>query len=92
MRYSVVMRGVPFCTSEVFAVVPPMSSAITLGSPMSWPMKAAPMTPATGPDSTRWIGAVSAAAKVALPPLDCITWSTWAFIPMPTSSTARLSR
>ncbi len=67
--------GVPFSTSEVLAVVPPMSSEMTFGSPIISPMKAAPMTPATGPDSTRLIGAALPASKVALPPLDCITCS-----------------
>src|SRR2546426_12472427 len=65
--YSVVTFGVLASTREHFAVVPPMSREITLGSPTSRPTAAAPITPATGPDSMSWIGRRLARAKVVVP-------------------------
>ena len=41
---------------EHFAVVPPTSKAMTFRSPMSLPRMDAPKTPATGPDSTTFMG------------------------------------
>src|SRR5258708_9038342 len=64
--YSVVILGVSFSTRDVFAVVPPTSNEITLGSPTIRPIAAAPITPATGPDSTSRIGLRLPALNVAL--------------------------
>ena len=52
--------------SEHFAVVPPMSSAMTFGSPISLPSAAAPSTPLAGPDSTMVIGVALAAVAVSI--------------------------
>ena len=41
----------PSSISEVFAVVPPMSSVMTFGSPSRRLTSRAPVTPAAGPDS-----------------------------------------
>jgi hypothetical protein len=60
----------PFSINEHFAVVPPMSRAMMLGSSMTRPIKTAPVTPATGPDSTRAMGVLRAASKVAVPPFE----------------------
>jgi hypothetical protein len=57
-----------------FAVVPPMSNEITFRSPIAWAIALAPITPPTGPDSTRWIGTRCACANVVVPPFDCIEY------------------
>src|SRR5436190_6207829 len=50
------IRTCPPSMSEHLAVVPPMSSASTFGSPMSRPSSAAPQKPLAGPDSIIVIG------------------------------------
>jgi hypothetical protein len=49
-----------------------MSSVIRFSSPISAPIAAAPITPPTGPDSTRLIGVCAATSKRETPPFDCI--------------------
>ena len=61
-----------FSTSEHLAVVPPMSSAITSGSPIRRPSSAAPHTPDAGPDSTMVIGMRDTEATESTPQLDCM--------------------
>ena len=70
-------------------MVPPMSSEMRLASLTTRPMAAAPSTPATGPDSTMAIGASRAAANVAVPPEDCITYRA---PPTPMRASSRSSR
>ena len=86
--YSLVRTGRPFSTIAAFAVVPPMSSEISCGCPVSRPRYAQAMTPAAGPDSTRWAGFRSAVSGVSVPPADWIT-SSGAVIPAPRSCAAR---
>ena len=63
----------PFSMSEHLAVVPPMSRASTLGSPMMRPSSAAPSIPEAGPDSTIAMGMSRVAEMESTPPFDCIT-------------------
>ena len=58
---------------EHLAVVPPMSSASTFGSPISRPSSAAPRTPLAGPDSTIVIGIRCAFSTESTPQFDCMT-------------------
>ena len=58
--------------SAALAVVPPMSSEIRLGRPVSRPSWPQAMTPAAGPDSTRCAGFRAAIAGGSVPPLDCM--------------------
>ena len=62
----------PPSISEHLAVVPPMSSARTLGSPMMRPSSAAPQNPEAGPDSTMVIGMALVAASESTPQFDCM--------------------
>ena len=58
---------------EAFAVVPPMSKVMRLGSSSRLPRWKAPTTPAAGPDSMQYIGFSVAMSKGIRPPFDCIT-------------------
>ena len=73
--YSDVFTGWPSSRMAAFAVVPPMSSEITLGIPAARARKAQATTPAAGPDSTRCAGFRIAASALIRPPLDCMIWS-----------------
>ena len=73
--YSDVFTGKPSSRIAAFAVVPPMSSEIRLGMPVSRARKAQATTPAAGPDSTRCAGLRIAAAALIRPPLDCMICS-----------------
>ncbi len=53
----------PSVAADVLAVVPPMSRARTCSAPMRRPASAAATTPATGPDSSRFMGAAAARSK-----------------------------
>ena len=63
----------PPSISEHFAVVPPMSSASTFGSPIMRPSSAAPQKPLAGPDSTIVIGTALVVSTESTPQLDCMT-------------------
>ena len=78
--YSLVRAGRPSSTSAALAVVPPMSSEIRFGRPVSRPSWPHAMTPAAGPDSTRCAGFRAAIAGGSVPPLDCMI-SSGASIP-----------
>src|SRR5262245_46259434 len=65
----------PSRISEHFAVVPPMSSASTFGSPMRRPSSAAPRNPLAGPDSTIVIGISLVFSTESTPQFDCMTYS-----------------
>ena len=67
------MRTSPPSINEHFAVVPPMSSARTFGSPISRPSSATPQAPEAGPDSTIVIGIWETEASESTPKFDCIT-------------------
>ena len=73
--YSEVFAGWPSSRIAAFAVVPPMSSEITLGSPAARARQAQATTPAAGPDSTRCAGFADRASALMRPPLDCMIWS-----------------
>ena len=62
----------PPSMSEHFAVVPPMSSASTFGSPISRPSSAAPQKPLAGPDSTIVIGISPVLSTESTPQFDCM--------------------
>ena len=62
----------PPSISEHFAVVPPMSSASTFGSPISRPSSAAPQKPLAGPDSTIVIGIAFVFSTESTPQFDCM--------------------
>ena len=68
-------RTWPSRTAAVLAVVPPMSRARTCRAPSLRPSSAAAVTPATGPDSSRPIGARAAWPNEHTPPLERITCS-----------------
>ena len=69
------IRTWPPSMSEHFAVVPPMSSASTFGSPISRPSSAAPQKPLAGPHSTIVIGICLTCSSESTPQLDCMTYS-----------------
>ena len=89
--YSEVMETRPSSTSEALAVVPPMSNAIRFFVPATRPRRAAPATPAEGPDWTAYTGFSPAARVPTTPPFEVIT-SSGARMPMPASPSARRSR
>ena len=62
----------PPSMSEHFAVVPPMSSASTFGSPIRRPSSAAPQKPLAGPDSTIVIGISLVFSTESTPQFDCM--------------------
>ena len=66
------MRTRASSISEHLAVVPPMSSASTLGSPISRPSSAAPQTRDAGPDSTMVMGTRETVSTESTPQLDCM--------------------
>jgi hypothetical protein len=68
------IRTRPPSISEHFAVVPPMSSARTFGSPISRPSSAAPQKPLAGPLSTIVIGIRLTWSSVSTPQLDCMMY------------------
>ena len=59
-------------TSEAFVVVLPPSRVIMSFSPIASATPRAPMTPATGPDSTVYIGYFRAKSKETIPPSEVI--------------------
>ena len=58
----------PFRTRLTLKVVPPMSAASTLGSPIRSPMNLLPTTPAAGPDSRAPMARWEAASMPSMPP------------------------
>lgn len=52
--------------------VPPMSSVRIFSSPISRPVKAAPITPEAGPESNVSTGRAPAASSPMTPPLDLV--------------------
>ncbi len=72
--YSLVSEGCPAWTIAALAVVPPMSNAIASRSPVRSPTRAAPVTPAAGPEATANTGFSLAAVMPIMPPLEAITW------------------
>ena len=65
----------PSSISEAFAVVPPMSKAITFRRPSCSAIPRAATTPAAGPDSSANTGRAFASSEVMTPPDDCMIWS-----------------
>ena len=65
----------PSSISDALAVVPPMSNAITFGSPSCSATPRAATTPAAGPDSSAKTGRSFASSEVITPPDDCMICS-----------------
>ena len=59
------------------ADVPPMSSVTTFSKPATLPAQMPPISPATGPDMSRFTGRCAADSTVAMPPEDCISCTPW---------------
>ena len=89
--YSEVSDTRPRSTSEALAVVPPMSNAIRSRAPATVPSRAAPATPAAGPEPTQKTGLRAAARALTTPPLDAMT-SSGAAMPIRASPAVRASR
>ena len=53
-------------------LVPPVSKVMRLSMPLTSPRWRPPMTPATGPDITVWIGVRASMRALAAPPSDFI--------------------
>ena len=89
--YSVVRETRPSSTSEALAVVPPMSKAMRFGASVTCPSRAAPATPAAGPEPTAKTGRSPAPAAPTTPPLEATT-SSGASTPIPRSPAASVAR
>ncbi len=89
--YSVVRETRPPSTSEAFAVVPPMSNAIRFGVSATCPSRAAPATPAAGPEPTAKTGRSPAPRAPTTPPLEATTRSG-ASTPIPRRPAVRVAR
>jgi hypothetical protein len=63
----------PPLTSATSVDVPPMSIVIASSNPASRAIRAAPTTPAAGPDTRMVAGCAAASASVATPPEERIT-------------------
>ncbi len=84
ISYSVVRTGSPSSSMAALAVVPPMSKEMTLVRPVTRARWAQAITPAAGPDSTRYAGRRCAAAGLIVPPADCMI-SSGAVMPLSAS-------
>ena len=73
ISYSVVWRCSPSTRMPTSALVPPMSSVSTFGSPSAAATCSVAVIPPAGPDITVWIGACAAAAESIAPPFDFIS-------------------
>ena len=81
--------GSPPTTRAMSAVVPPMSNVSRSRAPAAAPSRAAPITPAAGPEATSPTGSSAAIAAVVTPPFDCIRCSG---VATPSPSRRRASR
>ena len=63
----------PSSIRQAFAVVPPMSKAMTSGRPARAPNSAVASAPPAGPDSSSRIGKARAASGETRPPAECIS-------------------
>ena len=70
------MRSCPPAATPMSADVPPMSSVTTFSWPAIRPAQMPPTRPATGPDMSRFTGRSRADSTVAMPPDDCISWTS----------------
>ena len=73
ISYSVVCRCLPFTRMPTSALVPPMSSVSTFGSPSARATCSVAVIPPAGPLITVWIGASAAAPESMAPPFDFIS-------------------
>ncbi len=89
--YSLVRATAPPWISEALAVVPPMSKAMRSGQPEATPSRAAPTTPAAGPEPMKKAGFSAASAARAQPPFE-LTTSSGAAMPIAASPSANRPR